>query len=62
VPVSSMRVGESPLDPPERETGDYYRIIVNIVAVVVIYEPVSERLTEDDPHNPCKNNGDNTGD
>jgi hypothetical protein len=62
VPVSSMRVGESPLDSRERETGDYYGIIVNIVAVVVIYEPVPERLTEDDPHNRCKNNGDNAGD
>jgi len=51
VPVNSMRVGESPLDPLDRETGDYYGIIVNIVAVVVIYEPVPERLTEDDPHN-----------
>jgi len=48
--------------PRERETGDYYGIIVNIVAVVVIYEPVPERLTEDDPHNRYKNNGDNAGD
>jgi hypothetical protein len=62
VPVSSMRVGESPLDPRERETGDYYGIIVNIVAVVVIYEPVPERPIEGDQNNRYNNNGDNAGD
>lgn len=62
VPVSSKRVGESPLDPAERETGGYCGIIVNIHAVIVIYEPVPEHLTEDDPHNRRKNNADNAGD
>ena len=48
--------------PQERETEDHYGIIVNVVAVVVIYELMPERLTEDDPHDRCKNNGDNASD
>ena len=62
MPLSSVRVGESTLDPQERETEDHYGIIVNVVAVVVIYELMPERLTEDDPHDRCKNNGDNASD
>lgn len=58
MPVGSMHVSESPLDPVESETfGDPW-ILANILVVIVIDELMSEGLTENDPDDRDKKDTD----
>jgi hypothetical protein len=55
-------MGEGPLNIAWGETGDYSWISINVRAIVVVYEPVAERLAESDPDKNSEQNADNAWD
>src|SRR5205809_397596 len=62
MPVVSMHMRESPLNPVNRETVRDSWIFVDVLIVVVVDELVPKGLAEDDPDNSHKENTDYAGD
>src|SRR4029077_4565583 len=62
MPVSSMHVGERPLNPAQPKTICNPWILDDVTGIVVTYELVPKRLAKSTPDNYCKKNRDDPGD
>ena len=62
MPVASMYMRESPLNPVQGETVRDSWIFVDVLIIVIVHELVSEGLTKDDPDNSKKKNTDQASD
>src|SRR5205809_7098054 len=62
MPVVSMHMRESPVNPVNRETVRDSWILVDVLIVVIVDELVPKGLAEDDPDNSHKENTDDGSD
>src|ERR1700686_1172351 len=58
MPVLGMNMCEGPRDTRDSETACYFRILIDVVLIIVVNELVPERLAKNQPHDKGKKNAD----